>query len=684
MNCRSNSICLLLLFFLQINLLGQYLELTLTKHHRTDAQTITAAFNTDWAPFYHGVASGDPTANSVIIWTRVTPDSMDGEPIQGTWKLATDTQLEQVVAEGDFTASEDRDYTVKIDVQGLLPGLTYYYGFEAMGKSSLTGKTKTTPEGTGVEHLRFGVVSCSNYQAGYFNAYHRLAERHDLEAIIHLGDYIYEYGNGGVADPDLVDLRPIEPINEIITLEEYRIRYSTYRLDTNLVRVQQQHPMIAIWDDHESANNSWVGGANNHTPGVEGDWEDRKAAAKQAYFEWMPIRENAEQSVYRSFSYGNLVDLIMLDTRLEAREQQIYDIDNPDLYDPGRTILGTTQKQWLKDQLLNSTAKWKVIGQQVVFSEFNVGWGAALDGSSTYQEGEALFLDIWDGYPAEREELLQFFEDNQLDNVVVMAGDLHTSFAFDLTKKPVEIDLQNTPNGELPFYGPSDEYDAETGEGSIAVEFATPSITSSNFNETVGELIAQIFQNQMNQVFDLTGVDYGNPNPHMKFVNLIDHGYFILDVKPDSAQANWYYSPIHEIDDSEAFVQAWYTLDTENRLRQATEESSPKSGMDDPAPYDPPGLMTSVSAAQTDLAILGINPNPFSEKTSIHFGLNKKMPVKIGLFDVQGKLVKNLMNAELPAGLYTLEMSAGELGAGVYLMRIMAAGHSKTIKVIKK
>ncbi|MEO1263314.1 MAG: alkaline phosphatase D family protein [Bacteroidota bacterium] len=684
MTFRSILSYLLILFLCPINLIGQNIESTLKQHHRTAVPTAISAFNANWAPFYHGVASGDPTANSVIIWTRVTPDSLNGSPIQGTWKIATDTQLEQVVNDGNFTTSEDRDYTVKIDVQGLDPGTTYYYGFEAMGKSSLTGKTKTTPVGSDAAHLRFGVVSCSNYQAGYFNAYQRLAERHDLEAIIHLGDYIYEYGNGGLADPDLVDLRPIEPLNEIITLEEYRTRYSTYRLDTNLVRVQQQHPMIAVWDDHESANNSWPGGANNHTPGVEGEWEDRKAAAKQAYFEWMPIRDNAEQSVYRSFSYGDLVELIMLDTRLEAREQQIYDIENPDLYDVNRTLLGAEQKQWLKDQLLNSTAKWKLIGTQVVLSEFNVGWGAAIDPSSTYQEGEALFLDIWDGYPAERAELIQFFEDNQLDNIVVMAGDLHTSFAFDLTKKPVEVDVQDTPNGELPFYSASDEYDAETGEGSVAVEFATPSITSSNFDETVGAFIAELFQNQMNQVFDFTGTDYGNPNPHMKFVNLIDHGYFILDVKPDSAQANWYYSPIKTINDTESFVQAWYTLDSENRLRQAAGENAPKSEMDEPAPYQPPGFMTSLAEVPPEFAILGLYPNPFSDKTSLHYGLNKKMFMQIGLYDAQGKLAENIMAAEIPAGLYTLEMVGEDLSSGVYYLRIAAGGTAKAIKVIKK
>ena len=682
MNYLSSTLLFALLFLAQINLSGQVVESKTFRHNRPNERNVSSAFNPNWAPFYHGIASGDPTATSVIIWTRVTPDTMTGQPIDGTWKLATDTKLEQVVEEGVFEANADRDYTVKIDVQGLAPGTTYYYGFEALGKSSLTGKTKTTLDGNDVEHLRFGVVSCTNYQAGYFNAYHRLAERNDLDAIIHLGDFIYEYGDGGLANPDLVDLRPIEPVNEIVTLEEYRTRYSTYRLDTNLVRVQQQHSMIAVWDDHESANNSWQGGAQNHTPSLEGDWETRKMAAKQAYFEWMPIRENADHRIYRRVSYGDLVDLIMLDTRLEAREEQINSIADSALYATDRTILGTEQKNWLKEQLINSTAKWKVIGQQVVFSEFNVGWGAAIDANSDYEQAESIFLDIWDGYPAERSELIQFFEDNQLDNIIVLAGDLHTSFAFDLCDKPVDINLQNTPFGELPFYSQSANYDPATGAGSLAVEFATPSITSSNFDENAGPIIAQIFQNQMNQPFIFQGFDFGNPNPHMKYDNLIDHGYFILDVKPDSAQANWYFSPILTTADTEEFVQAWYTLDTENHLRQSPSASMPKTEMDEPAPNDPPGSFTALDEVKNDFAILGLYPNPFSEKTRLHYGLVTKMPVQIGLYDAQGKLIDIMVDAVMPAGLYSLEMMAGDLSDGVYFIRLLANERLHVVKVV--
>ncbi|MCL4158545.1 UNVERIFIED_CONTAM: hypothetical protein GTU68_049731, partial [Idotea baltica] len=298
---------------------------------------------------------------------------MENGPFELSWRMATDPQLENVIQTGTTETNTAQDFTVKVDVEGLAAGTTYYYGFTYNDKHSLTGRTKTSPGANEVDQLKFGVVSCSNYQAGYFNAYHRLADRNDLDAIIHLGDYIYEYADGAYGNEGLFTERKLEPTKEIVSLEEYRTRYSTYRLDTNLIRAHQQFPFITVWDDHETANNSYKDGAQNHTEGAEGSWVDRKAAAKQAYFEWIPIRDRESKQVFRSIKYGNLVDLIMLDTRLEGREQQLEDVTSDAINDTTRTILGTTQKQWLLDNLSNSTAKWKVIGQQVVFSAFNVG-----------------------------------------------------------------------------------------------------------------------------------------------------------------------------------------------------------------------------------------------------------------------------------------------------------------------
>lgn len=275
-------------------------------------QSDVLPFDPALKPFYHGVASGDPLPDRVILWTRITPD-VDG-PVQVSWVIARDPACIQVVNSGTVTTSQDKDYTVKIDASGLEANTYYYYRFSHEGKNSLIGRTKTAPT-TIVNSLRFAIASCANYQQGYFNAYAHLAERNDLEAILFLGDYIYEYPAKGYGYSEKVGREHV-PSQETVTLNDYRIRYSFYRLDPDLRRVHQVHPFIGIWDDHETANDSWPGGADNHQPN-EGDWEVRKQAGKKAYMEWLPIREqDSAGTIYRAFSYGSLCELYMLDTRL--------------------------------------------------------------------------------------------------------------------------------------------------------------------------------------------------------------------------------------------------------------------------------------------------------------------------------------------------------------------------------
>ncbi len=645
----------------------------------------TMGFNPDWAPFYHGVASGDPLADRVIIWTRVTPGEMDNEPIEVQWRVATDVQLENVVQSGAFTTGPERDYTVKVDVTGLASNTTYYYGFSAMDRNSLTGRTKTTPTGDQAEHLKFGVVSCSNFQAGYFNAYQRLAERNDLDAIIHLGDYIYEQGSGQYGQ--LAGERPIEPEEELLSLEDYRARYSTYRLDTSLARVHQQHPFITVWDDHESANDSYTGGAENHQPETEGDWDARKATAKQVYFEWLPIRDTEDQSVFRKISYGNLMDLIMLDTRLEGREKQIFDINAPELQDTSRTLLGAEQKAWLFDQLSNSSAKWKVIGQQVIFSEFNIGWGALLDTTQTFAQAESVALDIWDGYPAERSQVIDFINTNQIGNTVILTGDFHTALAFDVTAQPVNLTISDIPDlGEVPVYLSSDNYDPATGEGAIGVEFACPSITSANFDENFNLELAQIAQLQINQPLQQGIFDLGNPNPHLKYADLIQNGYYILDVKADSVQADYFFSNILEVVEEETFGQAWYTRDGANHLVQAAAPSAPKAQQEEPAPANPPqNETTSVEDPQIEdakFALLGVYPNPFQKLNTLHYSLNEAARMKVQLFDVTGKPVRTLLDQRVQPGIFSLELDASNLPEGAYFYQIRVDDRQYSAKVV--
>ena len=648
------------------------------------------AANPQWAPFFHGVASGDPLEDRVIIWTRVTPESVDRAPIEVNWKIATDPALKNVVRNGRFTTDAERDFTVKIDVTELQAGTTYYYGFTALGRNSLTGKTKTTPTQAQVNHLKFGVVTCSNYQAGYFNVYQRLAERRDLDAIIHLGDYIYEYGQGSYGDSTLAKTRTLEPKTEILSVEDYRTRYSLYRLDTSLIRIHQQHPFITVWDDHESANDSYKDGAENHQAN-EGNWAERKARAKQVYFEWMPIRDNAARSVYRKLSYGNLMDLFMLDTRLEGRELQIDSIFSPALQDINRTILGAPQKAWLLAELSKSGARWKVIGQQVMFAEFNVGWAAlGLNNPAfTFESLEGLFLDIWDGYPAERAQILRHIKQNKINNVVMLTGDLHTAFAYDVPEKPVNRSFIAFPGlGQVPNYQPDTSYNAITGKGSLAVEFMTPSVTSANFDENLGSLpTAQALQRQINTpIVPFPGVSLGNPNPHLKFVDLIQNGHFILDVKPDSVQANYYFSEVLRPINTEKFAEAWYTRNAENHLRKAALASSSKAQLDVPAPAQPP-LATSLRDSKlktSDFSLLGLYPNPFAQTNTLHYSLAKAAQLNISLYSTDGKLVKVLYNDKAAPGVYTTVLDGSTLAAGQYFYKILMNQEVITAKVIIK
>ena len=661
------------------SMVGAQTEGTTFQKDRLISRNNPNTFNPDWAPFYHGVASGDPLADRVIIWTRVTPEELNENAIQVEWRIATDPDMDEVVNNGFFTTNAERDYTVKVDVTELSPGTTYYYDFCALGGRSLVGRTKTTPEGDQASHLRFGVVSCSNYQAGFFNGYQRLAERTDLDAVIHLGDYIYEYADGVYGDSSLFEDRALEPATEIVELEDYRMRYSTYRLDTSLARVHQQHPFITIWDDHESANDSYKDGAQNHQPATEGDWETRKQVAKQVYFEWMPIRDNETQQVYRTIQYGNIMDLILLDTRLEGREQQLNDIENPDLQDENRTILGADQKAWLLGQLSSSNAKWKVLGQQVIFSEMNLGWAAIVDNSllGDFNDIESLFLDIWDGYPAERSQIINYISERAIDNVVILTGDFHSTFAFDVSDNPVDLDFL----GSFPLYSESDNYDPSSGAGSVAVEFATPSVTSANFDENIDPIIATTFQNSVNANIPVVG----NPNPHMKFVDLIQHGYFILDVTEEKVQADWFHAPINEITTDETFSGGQFSLDTENHLESAEAPAAAKPA-EIPAPFTPLNVSCTVSTTEqpksSKFALLGIYPNPFTNQNTLHYSLAEKARLKISLLDASGKLIRILGDEQMPAGIFSLQVQAEDLPEGTYFYQIQINEEVVTAKVL--
>ena len=480
-------------------------------------------------PFQHGVASGDPLPDGVILWTRVT--SSGGAPVSVSWQVASDPELAQVVASGTAETNADRDFTVKVDARGLTAGQTYYYRFEAAGASSPVGRTRTAPTG-GVQRARFGVASCSSHAAGYFHGYRALAARADLDAVIHLGDYIYEGGPGGVRTP--------EPAHETYTLADYRTRHAQYKRDPDLQEVHRQHPFIAVWDDHEFANNASRDGADQHDPATEGDWGERKAAALRAHAEWMPIREQADGRIWRTLTWGDLADLVMLDTRIWGRvggSEAL--IGPPPPPDPARTLLGDDQAAWVEGQLAGSVARWKLVAQQVLVA--NV----------VAMPGTLFNLDQWHGYPESRTRFLEFVRNAGVRDVVILTGDIHSSWANE-----VAID------GSDPA-----QYDPATGAGSIAVELVTPGITSQGLPPQFAG-----------------AVEAARPyNPHVRWVDLMRKGYMVIDVVPERVQAAWFlYADVTQPGAAqESFAGAWSVQSGSTRLVEDATPAAPPAG---PAP----------------------------------------------------------------------------------------------------
>ncbi len=490
----------------------------------------------DNVSFTHGVASGDPLTDRVILWTRAVP--ADGKSrVRIGWEMAVDEKFLGVINSGTIETSAERDFTVKIDAAGLLVGTSYYFRFKAKKQTSPVGKTRTLPS-QDVSQIKFAVVSCSNYPTGRFHVYREIAKRNDLDAVIHLGDYIYEYARGGYASDQAKELgREVLPDSELLNLQDYRSRYAQYRTDLDLQAVHASHPFIAVWDDHEIANDSWKEGAENHQP-EEGDFNLRKLAALQAYSEWLPIRPKAtEEGIYRSFTFGQIVALHMLDTRIIGRDKQLeigdyfgangFDAQQfqTDLNNPERSILGVEQLNWLTNQLENNQATWQVLGQQVLMGRMYLpgalatqqislaGFARLVRVATLAGQGQTLSpddlqflatnqkllqipslpynLDAWDSYEAERERVLNAAHAAGC-NLVVLAGDSHNAWANDLVNR----------------------------EGvACGVEFATSSVTSPGLELYLGLSPESVAPTEA-QLTQLIG--------NLKYTNLSDRGYMTV------------------------------------------------------------------------------------------------------------------------------------------------------------
>ncbi|MFI9378380.1 alkaline phosphatase D family protein [Streptomyces parvulus] len=470
--------------------------------------------------FLHGVASGDPLPDGVLLWTRVTPvpeaipGSGTGPDTPVNWVVATDKALTNIVAKGSVTATAGSDHTVKADVRGLAPATDYWFRFSAGPTDSPVARTRTAPAaGAAVAGLRFGVVSCANWEAGYFSSYRHLAARGDLDAWLHLGDYIYEYGTGEYGTRDTV-VRPHAPAHEILTLADYRIRHGRYKTDPDLQALHATAPVVAIWDDHEIANDTWSGGAENHTEGAEGPWAARQAAAKQAYFEWMPVRPAIAGTTYRRLRFGKLADLSLLDLRT-YRSQQVA-LGNGDVDDPDRTLTGRAQLDWLKSGLAASDTTWRLVGNPVMMAPFAIGSLSAellkplAELLGLPREGLALNTDQWDGYTDDRRELLAHLRANAVRNTVFLTGDIHMAWANDVPYNA----------GTYPL------------SASAATEFVVTSVSSDNLDDivkvpegTVSAVAAPVIR---------------AANRHVHWVDTDRHGYGVLDITAERAQMDYY------------------------------------------------------------------------------------------------------------------------------------------------
>ena len=481
---------------------------------------------TDARGFTHSVASGEPASDSMLLWTRYVPVS--GDSVELRAEIAETPDFTRIVAGGAQITGPWRDFTAKITVAGLAPGRTYHYRFVAPdGSFSPVGRTKTLPEGL-APHFRAAIFSCSNMPFGYFNAYGHAAARDDIDLAIHLGDYFYEYQTGDYPAPrDAVAGRKPEPAGELIHLADYRIRYASYRSDPDLQKLHQSVPMIVQWDDHESSNDSWEGGAQNHQPDTEGDWNARRAASIQAYREWMPVSDEP----WKAYDIGTLATLFRTETRLLARTKQpdvapLFRQADPAAalkafrdgawMDPAATMMGSQQENWLAHAMRDSVKtgqRWQVVGFGTILGQTMMPADAAswiapnaserskyyvLNGIAAAKVGLPFNYDNWGGYPAARARFLKGAQGLGA-NLIVISGDSHNGWAYDLGQ-------DGKPAG---------------------VEFAGHSVSSPGYESSTGA-------NPKTVAATLVAA-----NPELKWCDTSRRGYMAMTLTPERVSNDW-------------------------------------------------------------------------------------------------------------------------------------------------
>ncbi len=498
-------------------------------------------------PFRHGVASGDPDATSVVLWTRVTTSGK----VRVICEVAADPAFTRIVAQAQITTGPERDHTVKWLAAGLTPGGTWYYRFRLDSEVSPTGRARTLPTGR-LDRLGIALASCSNFAFGYFNAYEAIAHDAAVDFVLHTGDYIYEYGQKGWGDETARAIgRRHDPAHEIVSLSDYRRRHAQYKTDAGAQAMHATHTFIACWDDHESANNPWTGGAQNHQPDHEGDWNPRRAASVQAYFEWMPVREPewlarkgaTRAQFWRSYSFGDLASLTTLETRHTARAEQVdytallkqgadagavARFRREVLDAPGRRMISPECEADLARSLRQSVAAgqpWRLIGNAIPIARTDVPdlvalgilpdpdapeapfAGAALDNAKQLaakgRAGLPFYPDTWDGYPWAREQLYDLSRAAGAGDLVFLTGDSHSFWANNLK------DAAGRPAG---------------------VELGTAGITSP------GDFVESGFGANLSRGLDKAFADHV---PEVTWTDNMHQGYVRLDLRRNGAEATF-------------------------------------------------------------------------------------------------------------------------------------------------
>lgn len=545
------------------------------------------------APFYLGVASGDPIQDKVIIWTHI--NSANGNETV-FWQIATDINFSQIITSGDTITDASRDYTVKVDVIGLQANTTYFYRFyNAQNNYSATGRTKTAPAGDSNE-LKFAIGSCSSIYSAYFNAYRKIAQRDDLNLVIHLGDYIYDF-----VDEDeeirVPNPYPTEPTN----LTEWRSLHKYYLLDPDFRFAKQQHPFAIIWDNHDFSFGTGLAG-------------------QQAFMEFTPTRQVNDtvfNRIYRKLSYSNLADIILADAT---------QFTNQDIIAPGEnSMLGNEQFRWFMETLTNSTAQWKVVGTQKNFTRWKVAALAQLVGDP---EG-TLSKKSWDGYDLERLKIVEALRDSQINNVIFLSGDMHVSIAAEVAIDPID----------------SINYNAETGDGSYAVEFMPTSIGRGNFDER------GFSSNLLDVVYDVSNAS----NPHHRYLEVTEHGYGVLHLKKDSSLAQFWYQDILSVTEEERLGKQMTVMNNENKWKRYANDNT-----------------SAENIFSQKKSIVKVYPNPVNDKLNIEIANEIKEPLKVSVFSLAGIWHGTLVvdHKQLPFQKNTTTLSTEYLKKGVYILSI--------------